>query len=402
MELELFLEADYSKVKKTSIVRTEVYPIIEKQMPNRWSAVKKEIGRFITTHHEELYAPAPYTRLIFNQNDYDAFWNALGIPKKTITNMMKNCFFWDLNFNPRCAKNPFSAAMLCIVRYHLKKGNIKDAKLAAMYLALSGQYYASVHYSFFLYLPNKNIMDYAINVKMTEKFALRKTGSIFGAIDTYVDSWIAQYKKDIVSNDWDDDDYARVYIQQLHDRVKAFMKGISKLYYEADENKEYLNFSTDNVEEDNYHLASSNSAKADKYTENAVNYMTTKEINYKFCGMVKDQNVSRDEIKSIMDSIFHNKDNIPDLKKVTNILIANFINEYPEEPITGVKFMNYAMQTKPNSQDKNVVFVRTQIIQWLNTNSIDYVRRKSRPATASSYFKAVLKMIVLCISAANK
>ena len=81
--MELFLEADYSRIKKTSIVYSEVYPIVEKQMKaGKWSAVKREIGRYITSHHEELYAPAPYTRIVFGNTDYEAFWKAFGVSNK--------------------------------------------------------------------------------------------------------------------------------------------------------------------------------------------------------------------------------------------------------------------------------------------------------------------------------
>ena len=400
--MELLLEADYSHVKKTSVVRTEIYPLIAKQMPNRWANIKKEIGTYITENHEQLYAAAPYYRIPFGPKNYEAFYKALGIPEKELEKYMKKCFFYNLNFNPRAAKNPFTAAMICIIIYHLKHNDMKNAKLAAIYLSFSGQFYPSIHYHFFQYLPKQSVMDYVINNRLNDKYWLKKTGNVFGAIEHFVETWIDGYKKLLLSNDWDDDDYARTMVQQLHDRIKAFIKNVSKEYYEADENEEYLNYAVDNVEEDNFHLTNANSVKADRYTENAVNYMVTKDVNYKFCGMVADQNVKKDEIKNIMSSIFHNKDNIVDLKKVVNIIIVDFMNEYPEEPITGVKFLNYCMSTKPNTKDPDLLFIRETIVRWLNTNSIDYVRRKSRTATATSYYKAVLKMIVLTISAANK
>ena len=395
--MEIFLEAS----GKTSVVRTEIYPLIEKQMANNWPKIKKEIGKYKTDNHEYLYAQAPYYRIPFTQKEYDAFYKALGLSEKQLEGYMKKTFFYGQNINPRCAKNPFTAAMICIIRYHLKKKNERDAKLSSVYLAFSGQFYPSAHSLFFKYLPNQNIMDYVVNNKISDKYQLRKAGTVFGAMELLCDTWISTYQKDILG-EFDDDDYARTIVQQLHDRVKASIKNIALLYYDAHDKDEYMNYSADSVEEDNYHLTNANSVRADKYTEQAINYMTTKEVNYKHCGMVIDQNIKKDEIKNIMSSIYHNNDNIADLRKVVNILIADFMNQYPEEPISGVKFINYSMAIKPNTKDEDRIFVRETIIKWLNDNSIDYVRRKSRQATAVSYYKAVLKMIVLSINAACK
>jgi len=87
---------------------------------------------------------------------------------------------------------------------------------------------------------------------------------------------------------------------------------------------------------------------------------------------------------------------------VVNILITDFMREYPDEPISGIKFLTYSMSTKPNSKNKDQIKVRETIVRWLNENSVDYVRRKSRQPTATSYYKCVLKMICLCINAAVK
>ena len=64
------------------------------------------------------------------------------------------------------------------------------------------------------------------------------------------------------------------------------------------------------------------------------------------------------------------------------------------------KFITYGMTTKPNSKDKNMIRLRNIIVGWLDANSVDYVRRKSRKGTAVSYYKIVLKMLVLYINKA--
>ena len=110
MEEELILEAKTSS--KTSIIVKKVFPIILLAIEKNTSKYKKTVGEYITSHHKQLYANAPYTRISFSKEQYDAFWRALNISPNTLAAQMKDCFFWNMNYNPRSAKNPFTAAMV--------------------------------------------------------------------------------------------------------------------------------------------------------------------------------------------------------------------------------------------------------------------------------------------------
>lgn len=395
-------EADYSRLKKTAIIVQKIYPVIEKQISKRTSQVKNCIGNFFTKNYSFLYATAPFGRYMFGADEFAAFWKALDITESEIINIMKECYFYNIpDFNPRAAKSPFVAAVMMCIRYFLKNKDNKNAELFATYLAFSGQFYVSIHSGFFKYKVNKEAMEYVVNYKMNDKFDLKKSGNVYKSINGICVTWLNTYGKDLIGNDFDDDEY-RLVIQQLHDREKSFLKNISRLYHEARENDEYMNYTVDNRDPENYRLNDNNTSRNDKYVEATVTLMTTTEVDYKFCGMVADQNVKRDEIKSIITSIFHNKDNIPELREAVDIIISDFQKVYPNESIHSTKFLTYAMATKPNSKDKNMIRLREIIVGWLNANSVDYVRRKSRKGTAVSYYKMVLKMIVLYINKAIK
>ena len=403
MTLDIVLtEADYSRLKKTAIIAQKVYPLVEAKISKRTSQVKACIGSFITKNYSFLYATAPFDRYLFGVDEFNAFWKAIDMTEKEVDDAMKDCYFYNIpDFNPRAAKSPFVAAVLMCIRYFLKKKDTKNAELMTIYLAFSGQFYVSIHSGMFKYKVNKEAMEYVVNYKMNDKFELKKAGNVYNAISGIALTWMTSYAKDITGNDFDDDEY-RLVIQQLHDREKSFLKNISRLYHEARENDEYMNYTVDNRDPENYKLNDNNSSRNDKYVEATVNLMTTTEIDYKFCGMVADQNVKKDEVKAIMSSIFHNKENIPELREAVDIIISDYQKAYPNESIHSTKFLTYAMTTKPNSKDKNMVRLREIIIDWLNANSVDYVRRKSRKGTAVSYYKMVLKMIVLYINKATR
>ena len=56
------------------------------------------------------------------------------------------------------------------------------------------------------------------------------------------------------------------------------------------------------------------------------------------------------------------------------------------------------MAPKPNSKDKDIIELKSIITNWLSENSPGYNRRKSRAATANSYYKCVLFYFVLIIN----
>ena len=401
MTLDIVLEAS-SRIKNGAVLLNKLYPLVESKLAKRSSQLNQCIGNFFQKNYSFLYASAPYDRYMFGADEFAAFWKAIDITEAEVDDIMKECFFYGVEkFNPRAAKSPFVATVTMCIRYYAKKKDMKNAEKFALYLAFSGQFYVSIYSNMFKFKVNREAMEYVVNYKMSDKFDLKRMGSVYAAIDGICMTWLNTYGKDLISNDFDDDEY-RLLIQQLHDREKSFLKNISKLYYEAKSNEEYMNYTVDNRDPENYKLNDNNASRNDKYVEATINLMTTTEVDYKFCGMVADQNVKKDEVKNIMTSIFQNKENIPELREAVDIIISDYQKAYPNESIHSTKFLTYAMTTKPNSKDKNMIRLREIIIGWLNANSVDYVRRKSRKGTAVSYYKMILKMLVLYINKATK
>lgn len=399
MDVIPILEANYKSLAKTAVIVNKVYPVVAKAFETNKNAVKKAIGEYITSRYTFLYAVAPYDRLSFGKEDYDKFWRAIKLNEKQIDNLLRDCFFYNINYNPRSAKAPFTAVLFCCLRYCLKHNDQKNAELMAVYLAFSGQFYPSNHSGLWPYLPNKEALEYVVNNKLSGKYDIKKYSNVFDSIRNICIVWIERYRKDITSESLDDDSYGTI-IQQLHDREKSFLKNIAKEYYDNKDN--YMNYVRNNMDPDNYLLQDNNASLANKFTEMAVDYLTTRDVDYRHCSMVADENVKKDEVKSIMSSILHDKKNMPEIRELINIIITDYMKTYPDEPVSSVKFLTYSMATKPNSKDKYIIREREIITRWLTNHSVDYMRRKSRQSTATSYYKCILKMIVLGINAAVK
>lgn len=399
---DIIEEGAYDNV--TSVIVNKIYPMVKKSLDKSTAPLKRVISEFINRNYDLLYAIAPYDRIYFNQKDIDAMFKAFGFTEKEVAKIMEECFFWDQPYNPQCAKEPYVMTLMMAIRYFLLTNKRKDAELVTIYLAFSGKFYSSVHGMLFpLAPPSKypTVMDYVVNNMLTEKFDIRKYGTVFGAIRSLCITWLDTYGAEIKGKINDDELGKKV--QQLRDRERSFMYNISSLYYEAYHSGIYLNYETDNLESGaEFRLTDNDALKAARYTENAMNYLVSNAVSLEICNKCKDQNIKALEIKDIMESIISNNSNHPQLRRVINILICDFMRNYAGKPVSSVEFISHSIKAKPNTKDKYIIELNEIITTWLDANSENYRRRKSRIATQNSYKKAVLMYIVLVINKTSR
>lgn len=388
----------------TSVIVNKLYPKVEASLDKSTNPIKRVISDFINKNYNLLYAIAPYDRIYFNQNDVDSIYKALGFTEKEAIQIMEETFFWDKPYNPQCAKEPYVETLMMCIRYFIIKGKRKDAELMTLYLAFSGKFYSSVHGMMFPTVPPSKyhtVMDYVVNNMLTEKFDLRREGTVFGAIRSLCLTWLDTYGNEIKGKINDDELGKKV--QQLRDRERSFMYNISSLYYEAYTNKLYLNYETDNLESGaEFRITDNDAQRAARYTENAVNYLVSNSVSLQICNKCKDQNIKPTEIKDIMEAIVTNNENLESLRRVINILICDFMRNYSNKSVSSVEFISHSIKAKPNTKDKYIIELKDIISRWLDVNSENYRRRKSRISTQNSYQKAILMYIVLIINQTSK
>ena len=132
-------EATTPKVTKVAV--NKIYPVVEKSMQRNTSAYKKNIQLFIQRRSEDLYDTVPVKRIPFTADDIDLFFKSTKIDKNEITKYLSETYYWNMNFNPRAAKDEFTMCMMMIIRYFILKNRNTDAELSAIYLAFSGKFY---------------------------------------------------------------------------------------------------------------------------------------------------------------------------------------------------------------------------------------------------------------------
>lgn len=389
-------------MKVTRVAVNKIYPIVEKSLQKNTQAYKKNVQEFIKDRSKDLYDIVPVRRIPFGSEDIDSFFKAMKIDKNEITQCLSETYYWNMNFNPRAAKDEFTMTMMMVIRYFLLKNKQTDAEISTIYLAFSGKFYPSIHSQKFKIPPEKyrHIMEYVLNNVLTQKYDLKREGSVFGAVRSICKTWLRTYTPKFKNPD--DEDVADM-IQQLHGRIKSFLGNIAAAYYDTYEKRDsYFAYASDSNDQDSFRIADNDSLLAERCVENAMNWITTKQVDYKLCKWASDKNVKVDEIKSIIESIQEDSDNLILIREMMQLIIADYFSISKTKDVTSYEFINKSIVAKPNSKNKYVIRQKEIIEYFLDENSPAYRKRKSRPDTKSSYYKSILTYYVLVINESNK
>lgn len=389
-------------MKVTTVAVDKIYPLVAKSLSKNTNRYRSNIQKFFENRSKDLYDTAPYTRMAFGDFERNDFFKSIEIQESQITECLKDTYYWNMNFSPKAAKDEMTMTMMMIIRYFLLKGDTLNMELSAIYLALSGMFYPSIHYgSFPKVQPSeyRHVMEYVVNNMLTMKFDLKREGSVFGAIKSICKTWLNTYKN--VLKEPDDEENAEL-IKQLHGRIKSFMKNIASLYYEAYEKKMYLTFDSDSNDKDSFRIADSDSLRSERYVENAMNFINNNNVDFYLCKISADQNVKINEVKSIIESIQDDKQSISEIKELFRLIISDYMANSVDKNPASLEFVSYSIKTKPNTKNKNILRQKEIVEGWLDEKSVNYRKRKSREATKSSYYQSVMKYYILVINKANK
>lgn len=386
-----------------TIIIDKIYPMIDEVLPKRLNNLKQCIGRFINSRSDLLYDYAPMNRIMFTKKDENDFFNSMMLKYNSINDIIDELYYAKKEELQAC-KDPYSLVMMMVLRWIIIN-NPKDKKileLSYMHLAFSGKFYASAFYKWFPhYLPKREVMDYVVSYMLSQKFDLIKEGSLWGAIRNLTSTWMDTYTEELKSEDVSDERLVYM-MHQLYSRIYAFLRNIAKPYFEAYEQKLYINKESDNYEQDNFRIAPNNATIAASITEKALTYINQSQVNLSWCYWVSGSGVDPYEVKTIFETILNDNSKLEDLKFVINVMVVDFVRRYPDEKIIvpNNKFIAHSMSMKPNTKDQDILRQKSIINEWLNT-SAKYRGIKTQNSR-NNYFKAMLGYVALAVNESGK
>ena len=389
----------------TTSIKDMAYLEVESKLNNKSNVnkYKQFMSKFMHDKQNFFYDNIPRKQMSYSQEDVNRFYTATGIDKSIIKKAIKGTYYSSIgNFNPSYAKDDSTISLLCLVRYFLlnKKSYKTEYELSLINISFSGKMYPSIFYGSFKYGVKEYVMDYVVNYMLSAKYDIVKYGNVLGAIRSIANTWIESYEDRFKS--FTDEDCVYL-VQQLHNRIGSFVHNIAELYYEAYENKDsYITYDSDDLSEDNFRLTDNDSFKISNITENTINEIVNKNVDYINCKRASNDTVKFDELRNIIDTVTSNNDNIPILKEFISLMISLYFSQAKFKNINDISFISFSIKPTPNSKDKNVIRKKELMDIILINNSENFSRRRNRKATESAYYRAFNAYIALMIQKANK
>ena len=402
---QMFMEVAKKFDATTTAYLNKLYPVVDSKLKTSSgkSSFKKCVSKFMSARQQFLYDSLPCSRILFGESDAQELFKAIGINKGEVTDVILKTYYGnEPNFSPKAAKDEFTVLLITIIRWFLQNKMNKEAELAMVYLSFSGKFYPSLHYrSFPATVPARHVMEYTVNNVLGVKYDIVSEGSVIGSIRKIGMTWLTTYNDRFKS--FRDEDVVYI-IQQLYSRIGSFMKNIATEYYKVYDHKDdlYIAYATDSLDDDNYHLADSDSLRVAKITEKTVSYITNTGVDYSACKACSDVNITTNEMKSIMESLVGDPKSTVKIKELVMLMVTAYFAQTKDKDITNPKFITFSIAPKPNAKQKELVRIQELIVELLSENSPAYLRRRSRIATKNSFEKAIKLYFALSIHNANR
>jgi hypothetical protein len=112
--------------------------------------------------------------------------------------------------------------------------------------------------------------------------------------------------------------------------------------------------------------------------------------------------IKMDELKSIIENILMNSDNLPLIKEFVTLMIVTYYNQSKKKDVRDLDFISFSIKAKPNNKDKYITRQKELLNQILINNSEQFSRRRNRAATESAYYRSINAYFALIIQQANK
>lgn len=161
------------------VLLDELYPLVAKGLCKKENTMKLKnaVGEYLDRNNDKLTTIGPINRIIFSDADMNALYEAIEVDPQTIKIFIKKSPVIKSQW--QIMNNPFNSAISMAIRYYKVNKNDEMVNILLVYLTLS--MYPSIHFKYFKFEPNENIMNYTIN-NLSNKFKIKQLGTIYAAL----------------------------------------------------------------------------------------------------------------------------------------------------------------------------------------------------------------------------
>ena len=394
----LFTEASGA----TTIVKTYLEPFVTNTLndPIKDKKFKKLVSDFINRNMTELNKSGPINLIAVTDIDKDNFFNLFGINKKEListiasaTSKINDKANWKL-----IQQNPLFSLLYMTIRHYIIKKDENGIKAAITMYALAS--YPSVFSLFFKHGAKEDVMAYTID-NLTEKFTIKKEGTIFKTLISSITGSFTFLKKEFIGAD--DVEIVR-WVTRIRNDQKSLIKKIANLYYENDKKGLRILTQTENFGDGNMiQDALNNTGIVENTTRKVAQAMIINGVDMvRASAAAKFAQISMSDLRMYLTKMVTDK-KVDEISKFIESVLFTFlyIDNYQAHQINDKVFLSFALNLfrRTNSKDNNIVTIRTLLDKW--SDDLGIHDRFKRIASQINYKKGLFMYIILCIQYYN-
>lgn len=349
------------------------------------------VTKYVDRNNAKLTTQGPSERTIFSEFDREVLYDAAEMTAKEIREEVKKIASvgaeWSL------MNKPFTPASILAIRYWTIKKDKEAATMALIYYMLS--IYPTVHYNFFKFAPDENIMNYTIN-NMSNKFKIKQSKNIYEAlVTTTVGSY--EYHKDRIIRGEDADIIK--FAMDVKTRINSLMRNVANEFYKNHEKGLYMNLDSNNFEPDSYHEADSNIFEVQRVTDKVTLKMLTNGPNAANVTLAANWcKVSVSELRNYITQLIvsENREDIHDLIESIMYLYL-YDGQHKADDVRDQQFLVYTLEVykKSNTNDKNIIKIKAILDKWLE--DVGAYKKTQRVATLNDFRRSIFIFFVITI-----
>lgn len=379
----------------TSVILANIYPKVEKAFTSKdtqrkFSAV---VASYVDRNVNKLSTAGPSKRTLFSDMERNKVYELIDFDPKTCKAIVKHSNYIKSSW--KIVNDPFNLVMMMIIRYAKLHNLDQINQLAVTYLTLS--MYPSLHYKYFKFEPNEAIMQYTIN-NLSNKFKVKQVGNILQALVDTTALADKTYDKNIrQANDKELTDYINAYKTRLNSLIKKIRDAFEKDYRSGN----YMNTEQDNEDENDFKTSDSNSLLIQRVVDQVVLKLSVNGPDSRIVDISAKMNqVSVNETRNTLNQLTQNKDESVNIRALCESILYLYLfnGENHVNDLNGSKFLTFclAVYKKSNTNDENVIKVKTILDTWIERYSETY-RKTQRIATINNFRRALYTFFVFTL-----
>lgn len=383
-----------------SVLLKKLAPQVDSALSNKHKVKELEllIGNYLDRNVDKLTTSGPIHRTIFSDEETRKFFSIMDIDPNNVRAILKESNYirgqWQI------MNNPFNSVAALAIRYFKMTKQEHMMKAMITYLTLS--MYPSLHYKYFKYEPNENIMNFTIN-NLSNKYKIKTTSTIYEALVETTQLSDKTYSRNIIrATDKDITDY----IQAYKTRLNSMIRKLANVFYENEKKGLYLNQDSESNDADDFRVADNDTMVAERVSDSVSMTLSVNGPNMRIIEIsARLSDISVNELRNTVNSICNDRENREDIKKLTSAIIYLFIfdSKKSKDLIGTNDFVYYCLDIykRANTSDKNIEKIKFILDKWLNHYSATY-KRSQRIATLNNFRRALFTFIVFTIQQSVK